>query len=105
MARLPAPFFPRPMNENPPPNSPDSPDRRTDEVVLVVGSTGKTGRRVAERLEGRGITVRHGSRSSATPFDWEDPSTWAPAVEGVTKAYITYYPDLAFPGATEHVRE
>lgn len=76
-----------------------------NEITLVVGSTGKTGRRVAERLEARGVTVRHGSRSSATPFDWEDPATWAPALEGVTNAYVTYYPDLAFPGAAEQLGE
>jgi len=74
-------------------------------TVLVVGSTGKTGRRVVERLEARGITVRHGSRGSATPFDWDDPATWAPAVAGVDQAYITYYPDLSFPGAAERMTE
>ncbi|HEY8547105.1 MAG TPA: NmrA family NAD(P)-binding protein [Acidimicrobiales bacterium] len=77
----------------------------TTGTVLVVGSTGKTGRRVAARLEARGIPVRHGSRGSAVPFDWEDPTTWAPAVAGVDQAYVTYYPDLALPGADEQVAE
>ncbi|SDI94867.1 NAD(P)H-binding protein [Aliiruegeria lutimaris] len=69
--------------------------------ILVIGATGKTGSRVATRLEARGHPVRRGSRKSATPFDWEAPETWAAALEGVRSAYVTYFPDLAFPGAVE----
>lgn len=72
--------------------------------VLVVGGTGKTGRRVAERLTARGVPVRIGSRSATPAFDWEDPSGWAAALDGAGAAYITYYPDLAAPGAPEAVR-
>jgi len=73
----------------------------TDQPILVIGSTGKTGSRVAARLTAKGVSVRHGSRHSDTPFDWEDPTTWAPVLHGVAKAYFTYFPDLAFPGAVE----
>jgi uncharacterized protein YbjT (DUF2867 family) len=73
--------------------------------VLVVGGTGKTGRRVAERLEARGVPVRIGSRSGQPSFDWEAPDTWGPALDGVRAAYVTYYPDLAFPGVPEKIRE
>jgi uncharacterized protein YbjT (DUF2867 family) len=73
-------------------------------TILVIGSTGKTGTRVADQLEKRGIPVRHGSRSSDIPFDWEDQQTWAPAVAGVEKVYLTYYPDLAVPGSVDAVR-
>ncbi|WP_416896383.1 MAG: NAD(P)H-binding protein [Minwuia sp.] len=69
--------------------------------ILVIGATGKTGSRVAAKLEARGLPVRRGSRSSATPFDWEAPETWAPALTGARAAYVTYFPDLAFPGAVE----
>lgn len=69
--------------------------------ILVIGATGKTGRRVASRLEARGLPVRRGARGSATPFDWEAPKTWAPALRGARAAYVTYFPDLAFPGAVE----
>ena len=72
-----------------------------DQPILVIGATGKTGFRVATRLEAKGFPVRRGSRSSATPFDWEAPETWAPALTGVRAAYVTYFPDLAFPGAVE----
>jgi uncharacterized protein YbjT (DUF2867 family) len=74
------------------------------ELTLVIGGTGKTGRRVAERLEARGVPIRIGSRSGQPPFDWLDPSTWAPAVQNVKSAYVTYYSDLAFRGAADHVR-
>ncbi|SFQ98290.1 NAD(P)H-binding protein [Poseidonocella sedimentorum] len=69
--------------------------------VLVIGATGKTGARVATRLEAKGHDVRRGARKSATPFDWEAPDTWAPALRGARAAYVTYFPDLAFPGAVE----
>jgi uncharacterized protein YbjT (DUF2867 family) len=72
-------------------------------MTLVLGATGKTGRRVVERLQERGVPVRAGSRSGAPPFDWDDAATWAPALRGVTAAYISYYPDLAVPGAAETV--
>jgi len=72
-----------------------------DRPILVIGATGKTGARVANKLEAKGLPVRRGSRSSSTPFDWEAPETWAPALTGVRAAYVTYFPDLAFPGAVE----
>ena len=73
-------------------------------TTLVVGGTGKTGRRVVERLEARGLPVRVGSRSGEPPFDWEDEATWAPALRDVGAVYVTYYPDLAAPGAADAVR-
>ena len=72
-----------------------------DQPILVIGATGKTGRRVAAKLEARGVNVRRGSRGSATPFDWDAPETWSAALSGVRAAYVTYFPDLAFPGAVE----
>jgi uncharacterized protein YbjT (DUF2867 family) len=71
--------------------------------TLVLGGTGKTGRRVVERLAALDVPTRVGSRSGEPPFDWEDRSTWAPVLEGVQAAYIAYYPDLAVPGAPETV--
>ena len=71
--------------------------------ILVIGSTGKTGSRVADHLDAMGVPVRRGSRSSSIPFDWEKPETWAPALDGVSRVYITYFPDMAMPGAVEQV--
>lgn len=72
-------------------------------TTLVIGAGGKTGRRVTDRLIAAGVRVRTASRSGETRFDWEDEATWAPALDGVDAAYITYYPDLAFPGAADVV--
>ncbi|GIF50980.1 uncharacterized protein YbjT (DUF2867 family) [Asanoa ferruginea] len=68
-------------------------------TFLVIGGTGKTGRRVADRLTSRGLPVRIGSRKGTRRFDWADRSTWAPAFDGVRAAYVTFYPDLAVPGS------
>jgi uncharacterized protein YbjT (DUF2867 family) len=58
---------------------------------------------VVERLRARGLPVRVGSRSGEPPFDWEDQATWAPALDGVRRVYIAYYPDIGVPGAAEIV--
>jgi uncharacterized protein YbjT (DUF2867 family) len=71
--------------------------------ILVIGSSGKTGRRIAARLTAKGYPVRQGSRRSPIPFDWDRPETWATALAGVSAAYLSYYPDLAFPGAAEKI--
>jgi hypothetical protein len=67
-------------------------------LALVLGGTGKTGRRVVSRLEERGLPVRIGSRTGTPPFDWNAPGSWPAALDGVSAVYITYYPDLAAPG-------
>lgn len=72
---------------------------------LIVGGTGKTGRRVADRLEARGHAVRIGSRTGSPPFDWTDRSTWGDVLEGARAAYVTYYPDLAIPEAAKDIAD
>jgi uncharacterized protein YbjT (DUF2867 family) len=74
-----------------------------NQPVLVLGGTGKTGRRVADRLTARGTRVRIGSRSARPAFDWGDESTWSTALEDARAAYVVYSPDLAIPGAAEAV--
>lgn len=76
----------------------------TDNPVLVIGATGKTGARVAARLAALGHPHRAVSRRSEPAFDWEKPETWAPALEGMKSAYVTYVPDLAAPEAQENIR-
>jgi uncharacterized protein YbjT (DUF2867 family) len=75
---------------------------RQGQPTLVLGGTGKTGRRVVERLEARGLPVRVGARSGKPPFDWEDHATWATALDGVSSVYVSHYLD-ALPGAAETV--
>jgi len=72
-------------------------------TTLILGGTGKTGRRVAERLRARHLPVRIASRSGALRFDWDDDNTWAPVLEGIESLYIAYPPDLAAPTAPVHL--
>jgi uncharacterized protein YbjT (DUF2867 family) len=71
--------------------------------IFLTGGTGKTGRRVAERLEALGQPVRIGSRRADPPFDWDDPGTWAAALDGARAVYVTYAPDIAFQGGADAV--
>lgn len=71
--------------------------------ILILGGTGKTGRRIAERLIAQNIPVRIGSRSAEPAFEWTDRATWPAALDGVGAVYISYYPDLAVSGAAEAV--
>ncbi|MEU2563295.1 NmrA family transcriptional regulator [Streptomyces longispororuber] len=72
-------------------------------TTLVLGGTGRVGRRVTKRLTERGVNVRVGSRTGEPPFDWEDPTTWSRAVAGVTSAYLMYYPEVEWPGAGDAI--
>ena len=49
-------------------------------LTLVLGGTGKTGRRVVERLASRGVPTRVASRAGDPPFDWDNQSTWDAAL-------------------------
>jgi uncharacterized protein YbjT (DUF2867 family) len=73
--------------------------------ILIIGGGGKTGSRVNTLLNARGIATRPVSRSTAIPFDWTRPETWSAALDGVSKAYVTYQPDLAVEGAAEAIWE
>lgn len=75
-----------------------------DKKILVLGGTGKTGSRVAQRLTQRGWPVRIGSRSGQPPFDWLDKLTWKPALRECNAVYITFQPDLAIPGSVDTIR-
>ncbi|MGI5197619.1 NAD(P)H-binding protein [Streptomyces sp. CA-288835] len=75
----------------------------TAPTTLVLAGTGKTGRRVVSGLEARDVPVRVGSRRADPPFDWQDDTTWEPALRGMEAAYVAFYPDAAFPGAARTV--
>ena len=67
--------------------------------ILVLGGTGKTGRKVAEKLQNLNLEVRIGSRSALPPFEWHDAYTWEACLDGVDAVYITFQPDLAVAGS------
>jgi|GEM_PF-786131 len=72
--------------------------------ILVLGGTGKTGRRVVERLKARNLSVRVGSRYSEMPFDWNNRDTWDPVLQNIASVYIAYQPDLAVSGVVDDIR-
>ena len=71
--------------------------------ILVLGGTGKTGKRVAERLTKLNLPVRIASRNTNPAFDWENPYTWPGILSDIQKVYITFQPDLAIPGSTDAI--
>lgn len=73
--------------------------------IIVIGGTGKTGRKVVKGLQKHGQKVRIGGRNSHPAFDWSKPDTWAEALEGMDKVYIVFYPDLAVPGALQAIEK
>lgn len=75
------------------------------DLVAITGGTGKTGRRLAERLRAAGVPVRLASRRTQPAFEWDAPQTWPATLDGASALYVAYAPDLAVPGAAETVRE
>ncbi|MBA4491107.1 NmrA family transcriptional regulator [Paracoccus sp. S1E-3] len=75
-----------------------------DGTTLIIGAGGKTGTRVAARLAKQG-PLRPVSRRTSPPFDWKDRRSWAPALQGATRAYVTFQPDLAIAGADADIAE
>lgn len=73
-------------------------------LTLVLGGTGKTGRRIAAQLLAKGIPTRIGSRSASPRFDWNNESNWDECLTDVKTVYINYAPDLAIPGASDSIQ-
>jgi uncharacterized protein YbjT (DUF2867 family) len=73
--------------------------------ILVIGGTGKTGRKVVSRLNTLGHHVGIGSRSASPAFDWDNSELWSESMQDMDKVYITFQPDLAVPGALEAIEE
>lgn len=58
-------------------------------LTLVLGATGKTGSRVAARLEAHNVPVRRAAPSGAdVAFDWDDAGTYDAALESVGRVYL-----------------
>ena len=73
-------------------------------LTLVLGATGKTGRRIVSRLEKKGVRMRLGSRSADPAFSWDDETNWPDVLRDVKVVYLNYAPDLAVPGAVPSVQ-
>lgn len=67
----------------------------TDTGILLTGGDGQTASRIARRLDARGVQARRTSRSApagangpVVRLDWDDPSSYAAALEGVSAVYL-----------------
>jgi hypothetical protein len=69
--------------------------------ILAIGGSRKTGGRVVEQLQNKGIKLRIGSRNSSTSFDWDNKNTRVDALTDIEKMYTSYYPNRAVPRAKE----
>ncbi|MCI3131908.1 ergot alkaloid biosynthesis protein [Phenylobacterium aquaticum] len=72
--------------------------------VLITGGAGKTGRRLAQRLDARGAAYRVASRAASDDprtrrFDWTDRATWPAAIEGTRGIYLVPPPGGGDPAA------
>lgn len=77
----------------------------SNKQILVIGATGKTGRRILQRLNDRNIPALGVSFSSTPSFDWKNKATWEAVLNNIGAVYISYYPDLAIPGAVDAVAQ
>jgi len=80
-------------------------NKANQKKVVVIGGTGKTGRRIVQKLEQTGVPVRSASRHSSPAFDWNKHETWSESIEDGSALYIAFSPDLAVPGAPDAIRK
>ncbi|MFI6334089.1 NAD(P)H-binding protein [Streptomyces sp. NPDC050535] len=73
-----------------------------EEFTLVIGATGTTGSRVVAQLAAAGRRVKAAGRratpvdgATAVRFDWDDPTSFEGALEGVDRMYLI--PPLGAP--------
>jgi uncharacterized protein YbjT (DUF2867 family) len=73
-------------------------------MILVTGASGNVGKAAADWLESRGVpyraAVRNPGKSNlaagrAVRFDWSDPTTWEPALDGVSAMVLIRPPAIA----------
>lgn len=81
-----------------------NPSLNSTGLTLVLGGTGKTGRRIAAGLKTKNVPFRIGSRSASPAFDWNNEAGWDACLQDVETVYINYAPDLAIPGAADSIR-
>ena len=79
------------------------------QTALILGGSGRTGSVIAKQLTDRGVRARTASRhGSDLLFDWDEPNTYADALEGADRVYLVTptmrirYVDLAEAGGLSH---
>jgi uncharacterized protein YbjT (DUF2867 family) len=59
-----------------------------NDLALVTGATGKTGRSLVSLLKAAGLPYRAPSRGGEPSFDWGRPETWDAALDGAALVYL-----------------
>jgi uncharacterized protein YbjT (DUF2867 family) len=60
-----------------------------NQTALILGGSGRTGSLIAKQLTDRGVQARTASRhGSDLLFDWDEPKTYAAALEGADRVYL-----------------
>lgn len=75
----------------------------TTSSILIIGASGKVGRRVLANLTAAGHAARPAGRRTPLPFDWQDRTNWAQHFAGIETAFVAYYPDLAAPQGADDI--
>ena len=75
-----------------------------DKPIVILGATGKTGRRIVSRLTAANVNVRGASRKSSPSFQWFRPETWDAVLQGARALYIAFSPDLAIAQAPDIIK-
>jgi len=69
--------------------------------ILITGGTGKTGRRLADRLRAMGraprVATREPRAADHVRFDWSDRSSFDEALRGVGAVYLVAPPGVVEP--------
>ncbi len=62
-------------------------------MIVVTGPTGNVGAQLVRLLEERGVehrTAAHHPRDGGPRVDYDDRSTWGPALDGVTRLFLLF---------------
>ncbi|TGL21748.1 NmrA family transcriptional regulator [Leptospira yanagawae] len=74
-------------------------------LTLILGSSGKTGSRIVNKLNQLNYPLRLGGRKTIPAFDWEKSEGWDEVIQGIDQIYISYQPDLAHPNSIHHIQK
>ncbi|GIN73940.1 NmrA family transcriptional regulator [Bacillus sp. J14TS2] len=74
------------------------------ESILIIGGTGKVGRRVNDKLMDLDRKTVVASRKVYPYFNWSDSTTWRETLKGYKQAFVTYFPDLLVEQSTQDIQ-
>lgn len=73
-------------------------------LTLFIAVAGKTEHRSVDRFRAKEVPVRDRSQYASSFFSWDHEERWNACLKGVTSIYISYAPDLVFPGTRDAIQ-